>query len=422
MANPQHSDIAKQGPYAIARWRESHWRGRVQLDLSGAHLSRVKLPGVDLANDELSGVDLTDADISRAVLYGSNLRLAHLSRASLIWSDLHRTKLNGASLIRTNLSGSCLLGADLQGADLSHADLSWADLRDANLTGANLTEANLAWADLSGVNLARARLTGTNLEVANLTNVDLRGASLVRAILHRTLMGRAVLELTLFADCDLGQTLQLESVTHLGPSIIGLDSLARSQGLIPDTFLRQAGVAESVISMQPSLRQSRSNYSRVLLVSSCQDEEFVERLEEDLRLAGFSCWRLVVDDEAPIRSNGVFPTLQRFSYYDQMVLVCSEASLASPFGWRFFDRVIQKPVAASIDIRTVIPLALDDQLYTREDPLCDDLRSRLVVDFRGWQSEVGYRSGLAASKAALVAPPSRDGNHAGQSELLLDST
>ena len=412
MADPRHSALAKQGPHAIARWRESNWRGRVQLDLSGAQLSRAKLPGVDFANDELAGADLTDADISRAVLYGSNLRLAHLSRASLIWSDLHRTKLTGASLIRTNLSGSCLLGADLQGADLSYADLSWADLREANLAGANLTEANLAWADLSGVNLARARLTGTNLEVANLTNVDLRGASLVRTMLHRTLMGKAVLELTLFGDCDLGQTLQLESVTHLGPSIIGLDSLARSQGLIPEAFLRQAGVAESVISMQSALRQAGSNYSRVLLVSSYQDEEFVERLEGDLRLSGFSCWRLVIDDDAPIKSNGVFPTLQRFSYYDQMVLVCSEASLSSPFGWRFFDRVIQKPVAASTELRTVIPLALDDQLYTSDDPLCEDLRKEWVVDFRRWQDRVGYISALAASKSALLARASRDGNHA----------
>ena len=403
MANPQHAAMAKRGPYAIARWRESNWRRRVQLDLSGAHLSRAKLPGVDLSLDELSGVDLTDADISRSIMYGSNLRSAHLSRASLIWSDLHRARLSGAALIRTNLSGSCLVATDLQGADLSHADLSWADLRDANLTGANLTEANLSWADLSGCNLARARLTGTNLEVANLTSVDLRGAFLVRTILHRTLMNRAVLELTLFGDCDLGQALQLESVVHLGPSIIGLDSLARSQGLIPETFLRQAGVAEPVINMQAGLRQSKNNYSRVLLVSSYQDEEFVERLEDDLRLAGFSCWRLLVDDETPVRSNGVFPTIQRFSYFDQMMLVCSEYSLDSPFGWRFFERVIQKPVAASTDIRTIIPLALDDELYNKQDPLCDDLRSQLVVDFRGWQNDGTYRSGLAASKEALIS-------------------
>lgn len=412
MANPQHAALAKRGPYAIARWRESNWRRRAQLDLTGAHLSRAKLPGVDLAHDELSGVDLTDADISRAVLIGSNLRSAHLSRAKLNWTDLHRARLGGAALIRTNLSGSCLMGTDLQGADLSHADLSWADLRDANLAGANLTEANLEWADLSGVNLARARLTGTNLEVANLTNVDLRGASLVRTMLHRTLMNKAVLELTLFGDCDLGQALQLESVTHLGPSIIGLDSLARSQGLIPEEFLRQAGVAESVIDMQGHLRQSHNNYSRVLLVSSFQDEEFVQRLEDDLRLAGFSCWRLFVDDEAPVRSNGVFPTLQRFSYYDQMLLVCSEYSLDSPFGWRFFERVIRRPVAASTDIRTVIPLALDNQLYTSQDPLCDDLRAQLVVDFRGWQDDGAYRAGLAASKEALLSsvPPSADGS------------
>ena len=401
MANPEHAALARQGPHAIARWREQHYRGRERLDLSSAHLSRAKLPNVDLAFDELSGIDLTDADLSRSQLGGSNLRSAHLSRANLSWINLQRAKLTGAALVRTNLSGSCLRGVDLQGADLSYADLSSADLRDANLAGADLTEANLSWSDLSGALLTKAKLSGANLDVANVTSVDFRGTSLIRTKLNRTLFSEALFELTLFADCDLSQALRLDSARHLGPSIIGLDTLARSNGAIPELFLRRAGVAPTIIAMQAQLRESAANHLRVLLISSIGDVDLVNRLESDLRSEGISCWRLMIDEENALRSNGIFPTQMRSSYCDQMVLICSEHSLDSPFGWRFFDRLAQKPGAAESGNAAVVTVAVDDALYSRQDQLCENLRRHGIVDFRRSDQIDAYRKGLAEVIAAL---------------------
>lgn len=407
MANPEHAALARQGPHAIARWREQHYRGRERLDLSSAHLSRAKLPNVDLAFDELSGIDLTDADLSRSYLGGSNLRSAHLSRANLSWIDLRRAKLTGAALVRANLSGSCLRGVDLQGADLSYADLSSADLRDANLSGADLTEANLSWADLSGALLTKAKLTGANLDVANVTRADFRGTSLIRTKLNLTLFSEALFELTLFADCDLSQALRLDSAQHLGPSIIGLDSLARSNGAIPELFLHRAGVAPSIIAMQEQLRGSAANYSRVLLISSVGDVDLVNLLESDLRSQGICCWRLMIDEENALRSNGIFPTQLRSAYCDQMVLVCSEHSLDSPSGWRFFDQLAQKHGRTESRNATVVTLAVDDALYSRQDQVCENLRKHGIVDFRRWKVLDDYRKGLGEVIAALRLSESR---------------
>ena len=141
-------------------------------------------------------------------------------------------------------------------------------MRGADLSGADLTEANLSLADLTDASLGGARLTATILDVANLTGADLRRASLVRALLDRSLFSEATLDLTLFADCDLSQILGLESVHHAGPSIIGLDSLARSRGHIAAVFLRRAGVAEPLIAVQEQLGLTPGGYSRILLVSS----------------------------------------------------------------------------------------------------------------------------------------------------------
>jgi hypothetical protein len=49
-------------------------------------------------------------------------------------------------------------------------------------------------------------------------------------------------------DINLSEILGLESVTHHGPSSVGIDTIYRSKGQIPEIFLRNAGC------------QSRSSY------------------------------------------------------------------------------------------------------------------------------------------------------------------
>jgi uncharacterized protein YjbI with pentapeptide repeats len=401
LANPEHVALAKQRSHAIARWRERHWRSRARLDLSRAYLSGVKLPDVDLSRDYLSGVDLTSADLRGANLSGANLQSAHLSRSNLAWANLQRVNLKGASLVRANLSGSNLAGADLRGAALSSADLSFADLADANLSGADLTGTNLFLADLTGAGLGYARLTGATLDVANLTGSDLRGASVIRVMLDRTLFSNAMMEMTLFADCDLSQVLCLELVRHTGPSIIGLDCLARSRGLIPEVFLRRAGVAEPLIVFQEQLKLSPANCSRILLVSSVKDAKFSNRLQMDLTAAGLNCWPFPVDDENALLTDELLPVMQRLTHYDQMALVCSEHSLSSPYGWRFFEQITQRQFPATAWSKTIVTLITDEALSTRQDQLCEALRQQQVVDFKDWQEEEAYARSLNSLVAAL---------------------
>lgn len=405
MANPEHVALAKQRSHAIARWREQHWRSRARLDLSRAYLSGARLPDVDLSRDYLSSIDLTSADLRGANLSGANLQSAHLSRSNLAWANLQGANLRGASLARANLSGSSLEGADLRGAALSFADLSFVNLSKANLSSADLSGANLSLADLTGAGLGHARLTGTILDVANLAGADLRGASLVRVMLDRTLFSNAMLEMTLFADCDLSRVLCLESVRHTGPSIIGLDTLARSRGLIPEAFLRRAGVAEPLIVLQEQLRLSPANYSRILLVSSVKDAKFANRLQMDLTAAGLNCWPWSVDDENALLTDELLPSMQRLTYYDQMALICSEHALSSPYGWRFLEQIAQRQAHTTALGKTSIVLVMDEVLSTRQDQLCAALLQQYAVDFKGWQQEETYVRSLERLINALGEGP-----------------
>ena len=422
--------MAKRGPYAISRWRELTFlipnttptvynltyslgdrsagetferefiHGRAKLDLSGAYLSGARLRGADLAHDNLASIDLTNADLRGANLSGASLNSAFLSRSNLTRANLEQAVMPGAALNRAHLAGACLKRADLRGADLSFADLSSADLAEANLAGAELREANLALADLSGACLTDARLTATQLAVANLAGADLRRASLVRPRLQATILSGAVLEMTLFADCDLSQSLGLESVRHLGPSIIGMDTFARSGGKIPGGFLRLAGVAEELISTQGQPVIGRQTRSKILLVSSVTDSEFAACLEADLRAASLACWSLAVDDEAAFGDDERESLLGRFIYYDRLVLICSEASLGSPYGWRSFDQVARERGGSG----QLSAVNLDQRLFDEQDSLCVELVKGKVLDFRNWRQPAAYREAVASLVATLTEP------------------
>lgn len=82
-------------------------------------------------------------------------------------------------------------------------------------------------ADLTNANLKHANLTGTKL-----CDTDFRGAR----------FGWTVL-----AGVDLREAKNLDLALHEGPSIIGIDVVYESKGLIPESFLRGTGVPDSFI-------------------------------------------------------------------------------------------------------------------------------------------------------------------------------
>ncbi len=132
-------------------------------------------------------------------------------------------------------------------------DFTEADLRGADLTGANLSEADLIRVNLSGVNLTGASLSGA----------DLTGALIVWSA---------------FANNDLSSVKGLESVRHLGPSSIGIDTIYRSKGSIPEAFLRGAGVPDDFITYMRSLVGKPIEFYSCFISYSTKDQEFAERL------------------------------------------------------------------------------------------------------------------------------------------------
>ena len=270
MANKKHLEILAKGVIAWNEWRK---------DQPGA------VP------------DLFSANLSGANLYAMRMDGACMS---------------GANLSDANLFAAHLRGAHLAGTDVRNANLNFAHLNGAHLEGANLSFATLNSADLSGAHLRGANLRGTNLNLADLNGADLTDASLCW---------------TVFGNLDLRNVKGLEMVCHAGPTTIGVETIYRSQGTIPECFLRGAGVPENLITYMKSLAGTGFDFYSCFISYSTKDQEFAGRVYADLQARGVRCWFAPRDIQGGRKVHEQIDEAIRV--HDKLLLILSDASMSS---------------------------------------------------------------------------------------------
>src|SRR5258708_6317890 len=344
VADQDQLDVLRQGRDAWNTWKEQH--PKIRPDLSHANLSRADLGGADLRRANLSRADLSFADLSQAALFDTNLSGAHLYKANLSGAHLSAADLYKANLSSTNLSAATFSHANLSGADLSGADLSGADLRRANLSGANLSSADLS---------------STTVEWTQFDNLDLR-----------TVRG-------------------LETVEHRSPSSIGIDTIYRSQGHIPETFLRQAGVPDDFLTYIHSLVAHPIEYYTCFISYSSRDQAFAERLYTDLHSKGVRCWF------APAHMHTGDKIRQRIDesirLYEKLLLLLSEHSIAN--SWVEFE--LEAALAKEDEKHALVlfPVRLDHAVMQSTTSWAAHLkRMRHITDFTGWKQHDDYQKAL----------------------------
>ena len=341
--------LALRGAPAIQQWRQDNPNER--LDFKGASLSshklnRADLSYADLSDADLSGIHLVEANLSKANLSRSGCRMGRLTNAVITDADLTNTILQKAVLVGADLRGAHLAGADLRGADLAGADLETASLDGAKLGEANLKGANLSGADLNRADLSYADLTDANLEGANLGK-----AIFFSSTLNATRLTDAILFHTAFGDCDLSQVIGLDQLRHVGPSVIGLDTISRTPITLPEAFLRGTGTPEDLIATRQS--QDAVGHYTCFISYFSKDREFAQKLSLDLQSRGVRCWAFPADakvgrwvpETASSSELGLWVTAdveKGILYYDKLVVVLSDHSLANEHLREEFTRGAKK--------------------------------------------------------------------------------
>jgi hypothetical protein len=318
-----------------------------------------------------------------------------------------RPDLSGAGLSGANLRRANLRGANLGGADFREAYLHGADVSGANLVGANLLGADLTQADLVSANVARAILVGANLResrlhLANLTEADLTEADLIGANIG----------LSIFADNDLSKTKGLEAVKHHGPSTVGIDTIYRSKGNIPESFLRGCGVPDDFITFMKSLVTNPIQFYSCFISYSTKDQAFADRLYADLQNQGVRCWFAPHDVQGGRKLHEQIDEAIRL--HDKLLLILSPHSMASEWVKTEIAKARNREVRDQRRVLFPIRLAPFETLRDWECFDADtgkdsarEIREYFIPDFSNWKNHDSYQEAFQRLISDLKASDSR---------------
>jgi uncharacterized protein YjbI with pentapeptide repeats len=368
MGNEDYLNLLKQGAEAWNDWRNEN--PNLNPNLRGLSLQRLNLVGANLTR-----VDLRYTHLVRTSFIESNLRGAKLS-----YADLTRAKLTRANLGEARLIGTTLRHANLSGASLSVAELPRASLAAANLSGASLMRANLSESNLIGANLRRANLSLANLARANFTGADLTDADFTGANLDRTV----------FADNDLRGAIGLDRVHHLGPSEIGLSTIYKSDGRIPEVFLRGCGVPdEFIIYIRSLVASGRSiEFYSCFISYSSRDQKFADRLYADLQNNGVRCW--LATEDLKIGDKFRFTIDESIRVHDKLLLILSEHSTSS----QWVEKEVETAMEREREENRIVlfPVKLDVSVIEIKSGWPADVRrTRYIGDFTCWHDSDAYQ-------------------------------
>jgi len=399
MANPEHLAILKQGVQVWSKWRKA--RPGVAPDLSGANLGAAGLDGAHLSEVNLQRANLRKAGLERSDLSGAIISFADLSEADLRDASLRGADLWRATMTETDLWRAGLSGADLREANLHNANLSWADVTDARLDFANL----------SG-----ARLSGADLMRANLSGADLHGADFTGALVQGTN----------FSATDLSASKGLEAVEHYGPSTIGIDTLYKSSGKIPEVFLRGCGVPDQFITYIGSLMGRPIEFYSCFISYSTKDQEFAQRLYDGLQGQGVRCWFAPHDIRGGRKIHEQIDEAIRV--HDKLLLILSADSMASD--WVQTEIAKARKREAQEKRQMLFPVALvpyapppheaqqrrsaappEKPITIKEwelinsagEDVAEKIREYFIPDFSNWKDHDSYQKAFAKLVADLKA-------------------
>jgi hypothetical protein len=202
---------------------------------------------------------------------------------------------------------------------------------------------------------------------------------------------RATVGYTIFGRIDLSSCSGLDSVEHEAPSTLGVDSIIRSKGRIPEIFLRGVGLPDEWITYIPSLVGDGIQFFSCFISYSSLDKPFAVRLHDALQSNGIRCW---LDEKHLLPGDDISRELERGIYlWDKFLLCASKNSLISWWVEDDIKTTLEKERALRKErgkpVRKLIPLNLDGYMFTDQwdlAVLANEIRSRVAADFRGWET------------------------------------
>ena len=207
---------------------------------------------------------------------------------------------------------------------------------------------------------------------------------------------------TVFADSDLSEARGLELVRHGGPSTIGIDTLFRSRGKIPEVFLRGCGVPESVIANRFALIGALEpiQFYSCFISYSTKDQDFAKRLHARMVEEKLRVWFAPEDMQGGKKLHEQVD--RAIQVHDRLLLVLSEESINSKWVKDEIRRARKSEVRESrrklfpirlVDFKTISEWELFDADLAED--LAAEIRQYFIPDFSNWKDHDSFEAGFA---------------------------
>jgi hypothetical protein len=188
----------------------------------------------------------------------------------------------------------------------------------------------------------------------------------------------------------------LETVQHLGPSSIAIDTICRSKGQIPESFLRGCGVPDDFITFMKSLSANPIDFYSCFISYSFADQDFAERLHSDLQNKGVRCWFAPHDMQSGKKLHEQID--QAIRLHDKLLLILSPHSMESEWVKTEIAKAREREVRESRRVLFPIRLAPFETLreweYFDADSGKDsarEIREYFIPDFSNWKNHDSYQ-------------------------------
>jgi hypothetical protein len=313
-----------------------------------------------------------------------------------ITPDLTSTALNNL-----NLEGANLIKADFDRTSIIHSNFNNAIFTEANMHLASFIVAQFVKADLSNSGITTADFIEANLEKATLANARIIGARFRNVIFKDTDFSNAHMHEVSFSNVDLSSAKGLESVTHEHPSTIGIDTLYKSGGNLPPSFLRGCGIPDDFITFIPShfgIQQAIQFYSCFISYST-KDEEFARRLYSRMRDEKLRVWFAPEDMKG---GEKLHEQIERaIQLHDRLLIILSEESMASEWVMTEIRRARKTEIEQKR--RKLFPILLVDFEAVKKwkcfdgdsgKDLAVELREYFMPDFSNWKDHDSFEKGF----------------------------
>ena len=196
---------------------------------------------------------------------------------------------------------------------------------------------------------------------------------------------------TNLGDVDLSLIEELFTVQHFGPSSIGIDTIMRSKGKFPETFLRETGVSENIIQNMALLTEKGLSHQSCFISHSSKDREFAEKLYSDLQNTGVRCW--FASEDLKIGDKTWDSIYHYIRMRDKVLLILSENSISSDWVENEVNAALSEENKRKKPI--LFPIRVDAAILDSDQAWAEYInKTRNISNFSNWKNHDAYHQAL----------------------------